>query len=292
MSWHFSRALVEAYSVANSLDGEQSAPWNSTPTALDDSCSDKMKGTCHRSPYGMMFVPSTDSRGEVLLMWFLEGFRAKTFQRQDAGPALKVKKVVFGGKCSESFAKYDPITALWKTRQFSLLGGLVSFSATWPRWGTMRNGACSEQFTPEYLIEGKEYGFSEALWPTATVNGWRSEGSILQLRAKVENLEISEAMAMAMAMGSLRPQRMKTWPTPCAASHGKSNGGHSGLAGGSGNRQKLYNMLGKEEGKKLGCQSLNPNWVEWLMGWVIGWTDSRPLGTDRFLLWLDSHGKH
>jgi hypothetical protein len=36
---------------------------------------------------------------------------------------------------------------------------------------------------------------------------------------------------------------------------------------------------------------LNPNWVEWLMGWPIGWTDLKPLATDKFQQWLDSHGK-
>jgi hypothetical protein len=36
--------------------------------------------------------------------------------------------------------------------------------------------------------------------------------------------------------------------------------------------------------------SLNPYWVEWLMGWPIGWTDCEPLATDRFRLWLRLHG--
>jgi hypothetical protein len=53
---------------------------------------------------------------------------------------------------------------------------------------------------------------------------------------------------------------------------------------------KLYKMLGEEEGKKMGCQSLNPNWVEWLMGWPIGWTDLRPLATARFHNALHLHG--
>ena len=34
----------------------------------------------------------------------------------------------------------------------------------------------------------------------------------------------------------------------------------------------------------------SPDWVEWLMGWPIGWTDCRPLGPDRFLTWYASHG--
>ena len=35
--------------------------------------------------------------------------------------------------------------------------------------------------------------------------------------------------------------------------------------------------------------ALNPEWVEWLMGWPIGWTALEPLGTDRFRWWLRSH---
>lgn len=35
---------------------------------------------------------------------------------------------------------------------------------------------------------------------------------------------------------------------------------------------------------------LNPQWVEWLMGWPIGWTDLQPLATDRFREWLAQHG--
>ncbi len=36
--------------------------------------------------------------------------------------------------------------------------------------------------------------------------------------------------------------------------------------------------------------TLNPDWVEWLMGWPIGWTDLKPLATDKYRLWLQQHG--
>jgi hypothetical protein len=36
---------------------------------------------------------------------------------------------------------------------------------------------------------------------------------------------------------------------------------------------------------------LNPHWTEWLMGWPEGWTDLKPLETDKFQKWLDAHGK-
>lgn len=34
---------------------------------------------------------------------------------------------------------------------------------------------------------------------------------------------------------------------------------------------------------------LNPPWVEWLMGWPIGWTDSKRLETDKFQSWQQAH---
>jgi len=36
---------------------------------------------------------------------------------------------------------------------------------------------------------------------------------------------------------------------------------------------------------------LNPPWVEWLMGWPIGWTALEPLGMDKWRQWLSCHGK-
>ena len=38
--------------------------------------------------------------------------------------------------------------------------------------------------------------------------------------------------------------------------------------------------------------SLNPTWVEWLMGWPLGWTDCAASATDRFRQWHASHGAY
>ena len=88
----------------------------------------------------------------------------------------------------------------------------------------------------------------------------------------------SNTKAHHMRSGGRPARSYVNWPTPSSNS---GTGGAVGLAGGSGNRKRLYDMLGEEEGKKMGCQSLNPNWVEWLMQWPIEWTDLKPLGTGR-----------
>lgn len=68
-------------------------------------------------------------------------------------------------------------------------------------------------------------------------------------------------------------------PTPTASSYGSNRGGAAGRVGKT--RKSLSGVLGGPE---------NPEWREWLMGWPIGWTDLKPLATDRFRSWLSSHG--
>lgn len=34
---------------------------------------------------------------------------------------------------------------------------------------------------------------------------------------------------------------------------------------------------------------LNPDWVEWFMGWPIGWTELKPLAMDKFREWQQQH---
>ena len=49
----------------------------------------------------------------------------------------------------------------------------------------------------------------------------------------------------------------------------------------------------KRNSKPLNAEvggSLNPPWVEWLMGWPLGWTDCAHSATAKFRQWLYLHG--
>lgn len=140
MSWHFSQALVAEYSGRKSWDGERSALWNSMPSVRDDSCSAKMKATFHRSQYGMMYVPSTDGPGVVLLTSFREAFRAPTSALLEQKPGSTEPKADFGERCGESLARYDHDSHSWKTHQHSLFGGGFESLEILPKWGMTRHG--------------------------------------------------------------------------------------------------------------------------------------------------------
>lgn len=70
---------------------------------------------------------------------------------------------------------------------------------------------------------------------------------------------------------------VRKFPTP-TAQDAKNNGAPSQI-------ERNTKPLNAEVGGPL-----NPPWIEWLMGWPIGWTDLRPLATDKFQQWLHSHG--
>jgi hypothetical protein len=80
---------------------------------------------------------------------------------------------------------------------------------------------------------------------------------------------------------------VRKWPTPNAGDYkaGMSN---------APNRQQssLPRSLALEAGIVSGGRGgPNPLWVEWLMGWPMGWTALAPLATDKFQQWCDAHGK-
>lgn len=162
MSWHFSRALVEEYLVENCLDGEQSLLWNSMPFAPDDLCSDKMKGICHRSLFGMMYVPLTDDHCEAVLMWFLAGFPAK-----DIPPQLREEtmQMISGRKCGGSWQMSLPGTYLPRTLREKQLSGRQT---TLKRWVTLSDASSFPRQTWVLTTFGKDTGFVHT--PTCTAN--------------------------------------------------------------------------------------------------------------------------
>ena len=180
MSWHISTALMTAYAnspsspgqeeaslAVSSSDGAPSAPSNGNPIPPLYLPEGRMRAFSSLSRYGMTFRPLTEPLGAALLTWFREGFPARTSAAPEREQASQGKGPGCGSTWRGSLARYDPDTCSWRTHQYSLLGDLELFSETWPRWGTMRNGECSERMTPEHLTEENAYGYSLPT-PTAT----------------------------------------------------------------------------------------------------------------------------
>lgn len=256
MSWHFSRALVVAFWEDGCSAGKPCAPSNSINTPDKCSSPDRTKDALIHSQFGMTCEPSTGDHGEALLMWFREVFRVRTSAPQERELESPGSAAGSGARWLGSLAKYDPASRSWKTHQCSLLGGLEPFSETFPKWGSMRNGEFLERTMWEPHTAESEFGF----WPTTR-----------QSSDKIPRTKFATPTA-------------RDWKdTPGMALTGTNPDGSE--------RSRLDRLAAQvySEQEEIGGL-LNPNWVEWLMGWPIGWTDCDASGTDRFRQWCDSHG--
>ena len=318
------------YSEGKFSDGEPSAPSKSRSTRATSSCNGSETESLTTSRSGTMFAPSTESRGEGMSMSSAEVSRAKTSAAPGEDSELGEES---GADCGEStpgsFARYDRATASLKTAQCLLLGGLESFSGTWPRSGMMRRGRCYPLKIAAHRMNGRGCGSSQKI-PTPTVHGnynrkglSKNSGDGLATYVKKWPTPQSRDFKSGMASRVERSWRnLNDWaakfPTPCrtdykgagktgtfrdrldyAAERGRMKSNvyptprTNGMCGGSGAWAQMGRLVreGKmtdKERHQIGAGNggkLNPDWVEWLMGWPIGWTASKPLEMDRFQSW-------
>ena len=320
MSWLYSQVLVEEYLGDISLDGEQSVPSSGSSTPQAYCAPDKMTGFSRLSRFGMMFKPLTDDLGEALLMSYLEDFLAKTSQLQEKELGSKEIDQECGEKWRGSFTRYDQDSCSWKTHQCSLLGDLDEFSETWPQWGLMRNGECWEQTTLERTIRGTGYGFEENKWATPTTMDKLPPKSPEALHKEATQSRLNRSKP-----ANLRDQvsNMQNWPTPNAWDGKRGPRSEENLktkkhqinlitAVKQAEREKLLptpNARDWKDGKTAGNRKspglgvvahqldtqtggqLNPMWVEWLMGWPLGWSELKPLVMDKSPCVQPQHGE-
>jgi hypothetical protein len=209
----------------------------------------------------------------------VEVFPASPSLALEKGKGIKMK----GGSGRSStvpFAKLAPDGSWWKMFQGfcqrRMDGSLEAYSETWPAAGTMRNGICYRR--PPLVPRTSD--FACFLWP---------------------NPEAACALGGHLSRGGKRKGELllggmaKLWPTPKSSPSGPDfarmrrpdSGGddlatavvreivptpqHGDYRSGTG-----YSHEGKTQSPQLRHLSggqLNPMWVEWLMGFPLGWTD-------------------
>ena len=325
MSWHYSRALVEAYWGERSLDGEPCAQSKSTSIAGTCWSPGKTTDALSRSLSGMTYEPLTDDRGEDVLTWCLEGSLVRTSPAQERGQDLTASGPVFGGKCGEPLAKLCPVTSLLKTPQCLLFGEEQESLQTLPKWGSIVDGELSEHTIPALLTSGTGCGSwvptpmasegaagtpdGEMQWMLthAIKSGFPNRAQYKESKdgnAKNAGCQLwtgadittESGNAMTVENGhtpfNLSSKKvvnyadLRMFPTP--TSRDWKDGPGMSLEGKNpdGSVRKRDDLLPRRlfaQGNTGG--QLNPDWVEWLMGWIIGMTSTEPLNPDRFRAW-------
>ena len=267
MSWLFSQALVEEFSEAICLDGEQSvqSSGNNTPQAY---CApDKMTGFSRLSRFGMTYKPLTETRGEELLTLYRAAFPVLTSVLPEEAQGLMESNPQCGTTWRGWLAKFDPNSYSWKTAQCSFIEESGECLATFPVSGMTQDGLLWEQSMLAHRIKGTERG----LWRTPDTGGGGTSG----LLKKGQNHRQNGQPIQIRLVDQVNNSRL--WPTPVARMH---------KDGGNPSEYKRNEIpLAAQAGGPL-----NPEWVEWLMGWPQEWTDLKPLAMDKFQKWQQEHG--
>lgn len=273
MSFIFSRALVAEFSPASFSATDASAPSNGSPMLKPCLWHDRTMEPSRLSRFGMTCAPLTEDLGAALLMSFAAAFLAKTSAQPEAAAESTVSGPGSGVKWPASSVRYDPASSSWKTAHCLWDEDLPWSSVTLPTWGMTRSGFVYRHPTAERPINVIAAG----LWPTP--NACKASEDVT-LQCSGDGRAKPNKLGWAVAM--------RTWPTATAtASKGWSpnhNRAHTD--------DRLDYSVERESfhpGQTTPPKRLNPEWVEWLMGWPIGHTGLKPLETGKYREWQQQH---
>jgi len=271
MSWHYLQEGAVASWEESSLVGAPSALLRLIPTAEACCLADNATECCPSSLSGTTCGHSTAAPGADMSMSSAEAFHARTSVAPEKARESQVSVPAFGESLRELFARYDHDTSSWKTRQCSLLGDSDEFLATWPRWGSMQNGAAYLRKVAALGMSAFGYGL---LLPTLTVHGNYNRKGM----SKTSGDELRTALVNRQL-----PTLCKRDSRTLAGSQPPKRAPKSGLP--------LAWLIGKDlsQAERRGG-SLNPTWCEWFVGVPMGWTELQPLEISKFQSWLRQHG--
>lgn len=276
-----------------SSDGEPFAQLNVMPTPHRFWWRDKTMEASNHSRFGLTCRVLTADLGEELLTLYLAGFHARTSAQPEKGPDLMESGLGSGAKCSESFAKFDPATSSWRTPQCSLFEDSTECLETLPRWGSMLGGALYPLKMPSGLLALRQSITSETdagsslKMPTIKASDASRADCPSERRRNAPSLVSAVRAPTPTVKGNHNragssPKSgdgLATWAAKCPTPRTQ------GMCGGSGSWELLNKLTSPEEARAMGAGNggtLNPSWVEWLMGWPIGWAGLGVLATVKY----------
>jgi hypothetical protein len=152
MSYTYLQEAGAVSSAASFWDIPASVLLRSTPIVAVSYCNGNETESCHASQYGMTCGHSTETHGADGLTQSTPAFPAKE-SAQPAKVEVSCQKIITPHS-SELFAKCGRERFSWKTHPSLFTEECTEFCGTWPKWGSMEDGACSELVTPAFPISG------------------------------------------------------------------------------------------------------------------------------------------
>jgi hypothetical protein len=236
---------------------------------------DKPMESCHSFQPLETSKTSTGTPGAEQLTFFAEDSHVRTSVRQVKEQELPGSVRDFGRNMRDSLERCGLVLSLPKTHLCFALGDLELSSKTCPRWGIMLDGECSELGMSVRHINETECGS----WPTPRAGKTSDENEESWMKRNAAGKVATPPLTLAV--------KMKNWPTPAARDYKGANSREHCMVNGTGRKHmdQLPNAVAYGGDSIQQKAQLNPDWVEWLMGWPISWTSLEPLSLKEFRAW-------
>lgn len=215
---------------------------------------------------GMMSEHSMVQSGVEEWILSLEDFPVNLSLWLDNGKGMPTKEIC-GPIPSESLAKYDPDTHSLRTSQVLLaLDTLKPSSVTLPKSGMIVNGTL--YLRP--LLEHHTLENDSGCWRTPSQSD--GEGGMMRM---------GEGDGKYKLRDQVQEVNRQFWPTPSTRDY--KDTGDSIVKG----TVPVNSLLGRAVQPTKMKGSLDPAFVEYLMGFPSGWSDLKCLGMRGFQWWLE-----
>ena len=202
-------------------------------------------------------------------MWFREVFHAKTLALQElCGDATgwMASDPVYGGRCCALLGRFAlPMFSVKILRRYEQVDW-QKLSKDLPRSAMLHDGCLWELIVSDCITNASGFG---SMLPTPTARDWKD----------------TFGMGTERKDGKTRLDRLPMLLFSLVRSAGLS----------------LKMLKALTDAKTVSLKDLAqvtisgpdycPELAEWAMGWPIGWTELKPLETDKFQQWLLSHGR-
>jgi hypothetical protein len=232
---------------------------------------------------------SKKSTGETLFdLTSFVGDTPASLSQQQANATAQTTHDIFGLGLEKPLASYDLNTQSWRMYEATLALDYLPFSGKWPASGMTLSG----RLFPQPQLVRRIVESASSSWPTPTVDDSknvnpkpnRRPGLVAAVNnaptpsgnwptptvsdVYADNLKSSQQTDGSMHSVSLA-HAVQMWPTP------RSNTAMASLITPEiANDPKRFPNLETVVGRREQVTGrLNPMWVEWLMGFPLGWTD-------------------
>lgn len=251
--WVYLSCLTDLISFQESEDFQshltngcdQSHIVKSTPTVKECSSHEWPMEFYPLHQFGMISTPFLlKTHMNRQLISYTEVFHARTSALQVLEKAWQESEAAYSSRSCVCVAKLSRDLSFWKMSLPLLPEEEMKWLGKLPRWGMIVDGALYPLRPLVHITKGNVGSY----WPTPTARDWKESGS--------------EPAAQNRKTPCL-PAAVRMWPTPDASIRGarKNQNGHH------------YTLQ-----DAIGSGKVNPQFVEWLMGYQTEWSALSALG--------------